>query len=68
MIIEYGQRMAAALVEQGAVALKIHLPQSVGSDMFEALPGTLAGGDGRLQQIGATQNGGDGTGRQVRTP
>jgi hypothetical protein len=67
MVIEHGQWMTAAAVEQGKVALEVHLPQGVGRDMFEALPGALAGGGGAIQQVGAAQDGGDGTRRQART-
>jgi hypothetical protein len=40
MIIEHGERMAAAMA-QGEVPFKVHLPQFVGGRVFEA-PGRSA--------------------------
>jgi hypothetical protein len=67
MVVEHGQWMAAAVVEQRRGALEIHLPQGVGRDVIEALPSVLAGRGGWIKQVGAAQDAGDGTGRQSRT-
>src|SRR5437899_1269347 len=41
MVVEHGERMAAAAAEQGEVALEVHLPQFVGGLTFEALEGVV---------------------------
>src|ERR1700730_5658329 len=40
MVVEHGQRMAAGAIEEGEVALEVHLPQLVGYRSLKALKGT----------------------------
>jgi hypothetical protein len=67
VVVEHGQRMTAALVEQREVAFKVHLPQSIGGDVLEALPSALTGCDGCIEQAGTAQDASDGTGCQSWT-
>ena len=55
MIIEQCQRMAAVWAE-GEMTFEVHLPQLVGSSIFEASPVSLAAGSRSIQAIMATQD------------
>src|ERR1700693_5875027 len=68
MVVEHGERMAAAAAEQGEVTLEVHLPQFVGGLTFEALERALSGRGGGVEQPRAAQNAGYGARRQRRSP
>ena len=64
MVVEHGERMAAAAAEQGEVALEVHLPQFVGRLTFETLERALSGRGGGGLQPRAAQNASHGARRQ----
>src|SRR5216683_1597718 len=68
MVVEHGERMAAAAAEQGEVALEVHLPQFVGGLTFEALERALSGRGGGVEQPRAAQNAGYGARRHAGPP
>src|SRR5271155_435656 len=68
MVVEHGERMAAAAAEQGEMALEVHLPQFVGCVAFEALARALSGRGGGVEQPCAAQNAGYGARRKGRAP
>src|ERR1700688_709607 len=68
MVVEHGQRMAAAAAEQGEVALEVHLPEFVRRRAFEALQRALSKRGGTVEQPRAAQDAGHGARRQRWAP
>lgn len=62
VIVEQGERVAAAAAAHGDVAFEIHLPEGIGTVVLEALPGLVSGALRGLDAAGALQEGGDGAG------
>src|SRR5579864_7028629 len=68
MVVEHGQRMAAAAAEQGEVALEVHLPEFVRRRAFEALQRALSRRGSTVEQPRAAQDTGHGARRQRWAP